>query len=114
MNAISSYVRHVIVTFIVLLATKWQLPEAGLSDFAEGVALLAIGTITWLLVKYAPELAKFLGISAIALLACLILPACSLETPDSWSKDFNPLDPPGGTNDPEDFRTPINGPNWYR
>jgi hypothetical protein len=48
----------------------------------------------------------------LALLACLS--SCSLETPASWSREFNPLDPPGGTNNPEDFRTPISGPNWYR
>jgi hypothetical protein len=74
MNAITSYLRHLIVTGITLAIAKMELPMEGAEGFADAIALLIIGTITWAIVKYAPPgLTKFLGLSVWILCACTIL-----------------------------------------
>lgn len=75
---IASYLRHLIVTGIVFLAAKWHLPEAGLNEFAQGIALIVIGTGTWAIVKYAPHSwRKFLGLGMIALIAGGSMSGCA-------------------------------------
>lgn len=81
MNAIQSYLRHLIVTGIVLLVAKYQLPLEGSEDVANAIALAAIGTLTWLVAKYAPPgLLKVLGFSAMLCLG-VSLPSCAPGTP---------------------------------
>jgi hypothetical protein len=78
MNAITSYLRHLIVTGITLAIAKMKLPMEGAEKFADAIALIVIATITWAIVKYAPpSLTKFLGLSVIALLAGFSLSSCS-------------------------------------
>lgn len=74
---IASYLRHLIVTGIVYLAAKWQLPEAGLNEFAQGLALIVIGSGTWAVVKYAPPgLKKFFGLAMVGLMTGTGLTGC--------------------------------------
>lgn len=78
MTAISSYTRHLIVTAVLLLIERAKLPIEGAEDAAHAIALLAIGTATWAVVKYAPELAKRLGFLVIPLAASILfLPSCA-------------------------------------
>ena len=57
MNALASYLRHLIVTGILLAIEKFGLPIEGASQAADAVALFAVGTISWAFVKYvAPKL----------------------------------------------------------
>ena len=77
MNALASYLRHLIVTGILLLVEKYRLPVQGAEDAANLIALTVIGTVVWAVAKYCPELAKRLGLLA----ACLMLfPGCA-DTP---------------------------------
>jgi hypothetical protein len=78
MTAITSYLRHLVVTAILLFAERSKLPLEGAEDAANALALAIIGTITWAVVKYAPELAKHLGILVIPIAASiLLLPSCA-------------------------------------
>jgi membrane-bound ClpP family serine protease len=78
MNAINSYLRHLIVTGITLLISNLKLPLEGADKFADAIALIVIGTITWAIVKYAPPgVSKFLGLSIFTLLAGLFLNSCA-------------------------------------
>ena len=78
MNAINSYLRHLIVTGITLLIAKFKLPLEGADKFADAIALLVIATITWGIVKYAPpSVAKFLGLSAVALCVGIGFSSCA-------------------------------------
>ena len=81
MQALTSYIRHVIVVGVLYLLAKYKLPVEGADEFANAVALVAIGSGTWLLVKYAPKFAKDLGLLGMALLAVLSLPSCAPGTP---------------------------------
>lgn len=67
MNAITSYLRHVIVVGVLFLVAKYKLPLEGASEMADALALAGIGTVTWLVVKYAPEFAKHIGLLALLL-----------------------------------------------
>lgn len=58
MNAFQSYLRHLIVTGIVLLVEKTKLPIEGAAEAAEVISLLLVGTVTWYGAKYAPQLMK--------------------------------------------------------
>lgn len=79
MTAITSYLRHLIVTGILIVIERAKLPVEGSEDAAHAIALFAIGTITWAFVKYAPEIAKRLGVTALILIpALLILPSCTI------------------------------------
>jgi hypothetical protein len=80
MNPIASYLRHIIVTGIILLIAKLKLPVEGADAFADGIALFAIGTLTWAMVKYAPALAKFLGLMLLVLPCVLFMPSCVTST----------------------------------
>lgn len=81
MTAITSYIRHIIVTSLLLLIEKFKLPVEGSEDAAHAIALIAIGTLTWALVKYAPQFAKRIGLLVITLIpALLILPSCETLT----------------------------------
>lgn len=78
MNAITSYLRHLIVTGITLLIAKFKLPIEGADKFADAIALFVIATITWAIVKYAPPgLSKFLGLSVIAFVAGFSMTSCA-------------------------------------
>lgn len=58
MNPIASYIRHIVVTGILLVAEKYSLPIEGMEDAAHAVALLVVGTLTWATVKFIPALTK--------------------------------------------------------
>jgi len=78
MTAISSYIRHLVVTAFLLIVERFELPVEGAEDAAHAIALLAIGTATWAIVKYAPELAKRLGFLVIPVAAAILfLPSCA-------------------------------------
>lgn len=62
MTAITSYLRHLIVTGVLVTIERTNLPVDGSQDAANAISLLAVGTLTWALVKYAPRVADFLGI----------------------------------------------------
>jgi hypothetical protein len=95
---IASYLRHLIVTGIVFLAAKWQLPEAGLNDFAQGVALIVLGTGTWALVKYAPPgLKKLLGLGVIGIIAGGTFTGCAGLTASVSTPWGNVAHSEGGT-----------------
>lgn len=74
MTAIASYLRHLIVTGLLLLVSSYQLPLAGSEEAANAIALLVLGTGTWVIVKYLPNLAKYLGLPCALL---LLLPGCA-------------------------------------
>jgi hypothetical protein len=80
MTAITSYLRHLIVTGILIIIERAKLPIEGSEDAAHAIALLVIGTLTWAIVKYAPEIAKRLGITALILIPTLFffLPSCTI------------------------------------
>jgi hypothetical protein len=79
MTAITSYLRHLIVTGILIVIERAKLPIEGSEDAAHAIALLVIDTLTWAIVKYAPEIAKRLGITALILIPALfILPSCTI------------------------------------
>jgi len=78
MNALASYIRHLIVTGLVIAVEKLGLPTEGLAEGADVVALAVVGTLSWLVVKY---LAPYLKPSALPLIIlCGILtiglPSC--------------------------------------
>jgi hypothetical protein len=79
MTAITSYLRHLIVTGILIVIERAKLPIEGSEDAAHAIALLVIGTLTWAIVKYAPEIANRLGITALILIPALFfLPSCTI------------------------------------
>ena len=78
MTAITSYLRHLVVTAVLLFIEKTNLPVEGSEDAAHALALSIIGSLTWAIVKYAPELAKRIGILVIPIAASiLLLPSCA-------------------------------------
>jgi hypothetical protein len=78
MTAITSYIRHLIVTAVLLFVEKTGLPVEGSEDAAHALALILIGSLTWAFVKYAPAAAKHVGITSLILAAALfILPGCA-------------------------------------
>ena len=62
MTALSSYLRHLIVTAVLIAVEKVNLPVEGSEDAANAISLLVLGTGTWAIVKFAPQAAEFLGI----------------------------------------------------
>jgi hypothetical protein len=87
MNAFASYLRHLIVTAILLAVEKLQLPIEGADKAADAVALLVVGTLSWWFVKYiAPKLkvpkGSGLALFALAVSLALLTPSCSNLNPD--------------------------------
>jgi hypothetical protein len=76
MNPLLSYIRHLIVTAVILAVEHLKLPVEGAEDAAHVIALGVIGTLTWAVVKYAPAFAKYLGLM-VAFFAVLLMPSCS-------------------------------------
>ena len=58
MNALASYLRHLIVTGILIAVEKLKLPIEGADQAADVIALVVVGTLSWAVVKYAPKLKK--------------------------------------------------------
>jgi len=57
MNALTSYIRHIIVTGTRVLFDKLHLPVDGAKDAADVIALAIVGTLSWWFVKYvAPKI----------------------------------------------------------
>lgn len=71
MNALTSYLRHLIVTGLVLLVEKQKLPLEGAEEAANVIALAVVGTAVWAAAKYTPEWARRIGLLAAV---CLVLP----------------------------------------
>jgi hypothetical protein len=87
MNAFASYLRHLIVTVILLAVEKLKLPIEGADKAADVIALAVVGTLSWWFVKYvAPKIKvpKGSGLALFALAASLALltPSCNNLTPD--------------------------------
>ncbi len=70
-NPIASYLRHLIVVGIVLLLAKFKFPLDGADTFADAASLSLLGSSTWALVKYAPNLAKAIGLISMVAIASL-------------------------------------------
>ena len=77
MTALASYLRHLIVVMLLYVVQKYQLPVDGADAAANAVALAAFGSLTWAVVKYAPDFAKNLGLIAVCLMA---LQSCATTT----------------------------------
>ncbi len=98
MNPIASYIRHLIVTLIVLLLVKFKFPLEGADAFADSLSLFVVATLTWAIVKYMPDLAKSIGLLSL-LLACLILlPSCvttegTITAPDGTTTHYKTTSP---------------------
>lgn len=60
MNALASYIRHLIVTGILLLVEKHKLPIEGADAAADVIALAIVGTLSWWFVKYVAPKIKLL------------------------------------------------------
>lgn len=57
MNALASYLRHLIVTGLLVAVEKLKLPIEGADAAADVIALFLVGTLSWWFVKYvAPKL----------------------------------------------------------
>lgn len=87
MNAFASYLRHLIVTAILLAVEKLKLPIEGADAAADVIALAVVGTLSWWFVKYvAPKIKvpKGSGLALFALAASLALltPSCTSLSPD--------------------------------
>ena len=78
MNALASYLRHLIVTGLVMAVEKLGLPTEGLAEGADVVALAVVGTLSWLAVKYVAPYLKPSTLPLIALCGILAigLPSC--------------------------------------
>lgn len=61
-NALQSYVRHLIVTGLLLLLEKLRLPVDGAEDAMNIIALAITGTLSWLVVKYGSKAFTKLGV----------------------------------------------------
>ena len=61
MNAFASYLRHLIVTGLLIFVAKHELPSEGAAAAADWIAMAIVGTGTWAIVKYAPALLKKWG-----------------------------------------------------
>lgn len=84
MNALASYLRHLIVTGILILVEKLKLPIEGANAAADVIALAVVGTLSWWFVKYlAPKIKipKGSGVALFALAASLALltPSCGVS-----------------------------------
>lgn len=61
MNALQSYLRHLIVTGIVISVERFKLPIEGAAEAANFIALAAVMSASWLATRYGPVVAgKFL------------------------------------------------------
>ena len=58
MNALQSYIRHLLVTALLLAIEKFKLPVEGAEDAVNVIALAVTGTISWAVVKYLMPLLK--------------------------------------------------------
>ena len=58
MNALASYLRHIIVAGILIAVEKLKLPIEGADQAADVIVLVVVGTLSWAVVKYAPKLKK--------------------------------------------------------
>lgn len=74
--AIASYLRHLVVTGIMILLAKLKFPIEGAKEFADAISLLIGTTLLWAIVKYVPSLAKQIGLMCLAGMLCLALPSC--------------------------------------
>jgi hypothetical protein len=81
MNALASYLRHLIVTGLLIAIERYKLPIEGAEDAAHAIALFIIGTGTWLLVKYSKPILEKLNLPMLPLLllssTLLFLPSCT-------------------------------------
>lgn len=67
MNAFASYLRHLIVTAILLAVEKLKLPIEGADAAADVIALTLVGTLSWWFVKYVAPKIKTANIPLILL-----------------------------------------------
>ena len=100
MNALASYLRHLIVTAILLAIEKLKLPIEGADKAADVIALVIVGTLSWWFVKYvAPKIKvpKGSGLALFALAASLALltPSCAVRLNPTTGKPEFSLDPKG-------------------
>eukprot|EP00112_Aurelia_sp_Birch-Aquarium-sp1_P003890 Seg14393.2 transcript_id=Seg14393.2/GoldUCD/mRNA.D3Y31 product="hypothetical protein" pseudo=true protein_id=Seg14393.2/GoldUCD/D3Y31 len=88
-NPLLSYIRHLIVTGVLIVVEKLKLPVEGAESAANIIALSLIGTLSWLVVKYGKiitdklknKLSLMLFLGALAMFS---LPSCdALKLPES-------------------------------
>jgi hypothetical protein len=58
MNPLQSYIRHIIVTAVIITAEKFKLPIDGAEEAVNVIALSLVGTASWLFVKYVAPFLK--------------------------------------------------------
>ena len=96
MNALLSYIRHLIVTGLVMAVEKLGLPTQGLAEGADVIALAVVGTLSWLVVKYVAPYLKPSTLLLIALCGILTIALPSCGTSFSISRPL-PDDLGGGS-----------------
>jgi hypothetical protein len=97
MNALASYLRHLIVTGILFAVEKLGLPVEGADAAADVIALAVVGTLSWWVVKYVAPKVKGKHLPLILLtgiwvgLAVMGMTSCSVSLgPDGkpqWTVD---------------------------
>ena len=100
MNALASYLRHLIVTALLLAVEKLKLPIEGADKAADVIALAIIGTLSWWFVKYiAPKLkvpkGSGLALFALAISLALLTPSCTVRLNPHTGRPEVLLDPVG-------------------
>ena len=100
MNALASYLRHLIVTALLLAVEKLKLPIEGADKAADVIALAIIGTLSWWFVKYiAPKLkvpkGSGLALFALAVSLALLTPSCTVRLNPHTGRPEVLLDPVG-------------------
>ena len=96
MNALASYIRHLIVTGLVMAVEKIGLPTEGLAEGADVIALAVVGTLSWVVVKYVAPYLKPSTLLLIALCGILTIALPSCGTSFSISRPL-PDDLGGGS-----------------
>ena len=90
MNALSSYLRHLIVTGILIAVEKLKLPIEGASDAANVIALAIVGTVSWWFVKFVGPKLKVPKSSSLPIIIAFALsfatPSCSTLSPQQTDR----------------------------
>jgi hypothetical protein len=118
MSALTSYLRHWIVTVIILLVAKYELPVEGSEEMAANVALIVIGTLTWAATKYAKPILKSAGVLKLLIVClCSVVFISCVNKPDSYMVDLTGYEKQAATTPeavllPPEAVTPIGGTSF--
>lgn len=78
MSALASYLRHLIVSLVLLFVERVGLPIEGAGDVANQIAAIVVATATWAVVKYVVPWFKARDI--VPMLLLLLMPVFLLLT----------------------------------